>query len=178
MADREAGVWGYRLLFLALAGALMFTQLLPLEMSPGQFPGPDILMLLIFSWVIMRPAILPITLIAAVVLLSDILFMRPLGLWTLLVVLASEFLRTRATALRDTPFPLEWLLVAGVTAAVFMANALVLAVFAVSQAGLGLTLIGLIATIIAYPLVVILAGRTFGLRKIATGEVDKLGRRQ
>jgi rod shape-determining protein MreD len=55
---------------------------------------------------------------------------------------------------------------------------LILGLFAVTQPGLGLTLIGLVATILAYPLVVILAGRAFGLRKIVPGEVDRLGHRQ
>lgn len=178
MVERRPGHWGYRILFAALAGALMFVQLLPLDMAPGQFPGPDVLMLLAFSWVVMRPDLIPVLLIAGVFFLADILFMRPLGLWTLLVILGSEFLRSRSHTLRDTPFLLEWMLVATVISAVFVANTIVLALFGVSQAGLGLTLIGLIATILCYPLVVVLAGRTFGLRKITPGEVDRLGHRQ
>ncbi|RZW08823.1 MAG: rod shape-determining protein MreD [Rhodobacteraceae bacterium] len=178
MADRTPGLWGYRTLFALLAGALVFVQLLPLDMAPGQFPGPDVLMLLAFSWVVMRPDLLPVLLIAAVFFLADILFMRPLGLWTLLVIVGSEFLRSRSHTLRDTPFLLEWMLVAAVVSAVFVVNALVLLLFGVTQPVLGLTLIGLIATIMCYPLVVVLAGRTFGVRKITPGEVDRLGHRQ
>ncbi|WP_413718012.1 rod shape-determining protein MreD [Silicimonas sp. MF1-12-2] len=178
MADPATGLWGYRALFLALCIAVAFVQLLPLDMGPGQIPGPDVLMLLAFSWVIMRPDYVPVFLIAAVFFLADLLFMRPLGLWTALVVLGAEFLRSRSFTLRDTPFLLEWLLVSGVVTAVFIGNSLFLGLFAVSQPGLGLTLIGLIATILAYPLVVILAGRAFGLRKIVPGEVDRLGHKQ
>lgn len=178
MADRTTGRLGYRLVFVALAMAVAFVQLLPLDMGPGQFPGPDVLMLLTFSWVILRPDYVPVFLIAAVFLVADILFMRPLGLWTALIVLGTEFLRVRSFALRDTPFLLEWLLVAGVATGVVIANALLLGIFAVTQPGFGLTLIGLVATIVVYPLVVILAGRAVGLKKIAPGEVNRLGHRQ
>lgn len=178
MADRDTSLWMYRALFVALFVAVAFVQLLPLEMGPGQIPGPDILMLLAFSWVVMRPDYVPVFLIAAIFFVADLLFMRPLGLWTALVVLGTEFLRNRSFTLRDTPFSIEWLMVSGVIVAVFLANMLALGLFAVTQPSLGLTLIGLIATILAYPLVVILAGRAFGLRKIVPGEVDRLGHRQ
>ena len=178
MADRATGLLGYRALFVALCGAVAFVQLLPLDMGPGKMPGPDVLMLLAFSWVIMRPDYVPVFLIAVIFFLSDLLFMRPLGLWTALVVIGSEFLRGRSFTLRDTPFLVEWLLVTGVITGVFIANTLILGLFGVIQPGLGLTLIGLIATILAYPLVVILAGRAVGLRKIVPGEVDQLGHRQ
>lgn len=178
MADRATGALGYRALFVALAAAVAFVQILPLDLGPGQLPGPDVLMLLAFSWIIMRPDYVPVFLIAAVFFLADLLFMRPPGLWTALVVLGTEFLRARSFTLRDTPFLLEWLLVAGVITAVFIANALILGLLAVTQPGFGLTLIGLVATILAYPLVVILAGRAVGLKKIVPGEVDRLGHRQ
>lgn len=178
MAENAGGLWGHRLTFLGLAAAIGFVQLLPLDLGPGGFPGPDVLLLLALSWVVMRPDYVPVTLLAAVFFLADLLFMRPLGLWTALVILASEFLRVRSFTLRDTPFLLEWLQVAAAITVIFVINTLVLALFAVAQPGLGLTLIRLIATILAYPLVVILAGRAFGLKKIVPGEVDRLGHRQ
>lgn len=178
MAERGANPWSHRMMFLALAAAVAFAQLLPIETSPGRFPGPDILVLLAFSWVVMRPDYVPVWILAGVFLLADLLLMRPPGLWTALVILGSEYLRARSFSLRDTPFLLEWLLISGVIFAIFVVNFLILALFAVAQPGPGLTLVRLIATILAYPLVVILAGRAFGLRKIVPGEVDRLGHRQ
>lgn len=178
MADGVANLWTYRTVYVGLSAAAMFVQLLPLEIGPGRIPGPDILLLLALSWIILRPDYVPVAMIATVFFLADILFMRPLGLWTALVVVGTEFLRLRSVTLRDTPFALEWLLVAGVITAIFVVNWLVLTLFAVVDPGLGLTLIRLIATILAYPLVVILAGRAVGVRKIVPGEVDRLGHRQ
>ena len=179
MADAlPSGRWRYRLLFLGIAGVLFFVQLLPLDLEPGRLPGPDVLLLLAFAWVLRRPDFVPVTLIAAVFLLADILFMRPLGLWTALVVLGVEFLRARSYAVRDWSFVVEWLMVSAVITAVFVLNSLILAIFVAGDAPLGLVLLRLIVTIAAYPIVVALGARAMGLRKIAPGEVDILGHRQ
>jgi len=177
MADRVRTVWGYRVLFLCLGAAIVFVRLLPLHPGPGAIPGPDILMLLALAWVVLRPELLPVWLLAAVFLMADVLFMRPLGLWAALVLLGTEFLRSRAYALRDASFFVEWLVVSLVILAMTVANGLILGIFAVDQPTLGLTLIRMLATILAYPLVVILGGRAFGLKKLAPGETDRLGQR-
>ncbi len=132
-------------------------------------------MLITCAWVVRRPDFLPTLLIAAVFLLGDVIFMRPLGLWAAFVVMGTEFLRMRAVAWRDLNFLLEWFMVAGVLSAMTLVNRLVLWVIFVDQPALGLTLIRLLGTIAVYPLVVLLAARFFGLRKLAPGAVDRLG---
>jgi len=119
----------------------------------------------------------PVGLIAAVMLAADFLFMRPPGLWAALVVLGTEFLRVREQGLRDLPFFVEWGLVAGVLLAMTLAEAATLLVFVVDQPSLGLTLIQLIMTILAYPLVVGVTAFGMGLRRAAPGEVDDMGHR-
>lgn len=174
MAEATEGLWRYRLLFIVLAALVAFVQLLPLDPGPGQLPGADILLLIAFSWTVMRPRVLPVPLLAVVFLAADILLMRPPGLWTALAILGCEFLRSRRALLRNAPFPVEWLLVAAVVAAVTIANALILAIFAVPQPSAGLTVIRMVFTMAAYPLVLVLAGRAFGLRK-STANRDALG---
>ncbi|MXQ09532.1 rod shape-determining protein MreD [Alphaproteobacteria bacterium GH1-50] len=174
----RAAHWKFRGLFLLIAAVLFFVQLLPLASGAGRMPGPDVLLLVVAAWVLRRPDYVPVLLIAAVFLLADILFMRPLGLWTAIVILGTEFLRARSVAVRDWSFAVEWLVVAVTIAVMFLANALVLTLFMANDAPLGLTLIHLIATVLAYPLVVILGARAMGLQKIAPGEVDALGHRQ
>ncbi len=174
----QSGRWTYRGLFLGIASLIIFVKLLPLEPGPGGIPGPDFLLLIAVAWGVRRPEFVPVPLIAVVFLMADFLFMRPLGLWTAIVIMGLEFLRGRSVAMRDNTFVTEWLSVAGLITLMYLANAVVLTIFMVDQPGLGQTLIRLIATIAAYPLVVILAARAFGLRKITPGEVDQLGRRQ
>lgn len=178
MADQRGKLWTYRFVFAVIAAAIAFVQLLPLDLRAQPIPGPDVLTLLAFSWVVMRPEFVPVALLAVVFFLGDILFMRPLGLWTALVILGAEFLRSRSVALRDASFLAEWALVTGVFSAILVANTLILALFAVDQPGLGQAVLRLVITVLFYPLVVILGGRAVGLRKIVPGEVDRLGHRQ
>ena len=88
-----------------------------------------------------------------------------------------EYLRSASINMRDGTFVGGWATVAGVITVMYLANSLMLGLFFVEQPGLGLTLIRLIATIVAYPLVVVLAAHSLGMRKFAPGEVDHLGHR-
>ena len=108
-ATRE--VWAHRILFVVLALVFLFFRLLPLGevIAPcgpeatgcrlmawfSHMPGPDLLLCIIFAWTMRRPDYLPVLLIAAVVLLEDLIMLRPPGLWTGLVVLVSEIIRKR-----------------------------------------------------------------------------------
>ena len=169
--------WSFRALYLGLAALLIFFRLLPLSTLPGGVPGPDLMLCMTFVWVLRRPDFLPAAAIVAVFLLEDLLLMRPPGLWTVLVLLATEFLRDRVAMMRSLPFFVEWATVAGVLAAMVLANRLILALAMVPQGGLGLTLLQLLVTAIAYPAVVFLTRTAFGLRRTGPGGSDALGNR-
>jgi rod shape-determining protein MreD len=178
MAEPVArGVWSHRALYVALAGMLLFLRMLPLGSVAGSWPGPDLLLCLTLAWVLRRPDFVPALLIALVVLLEDLLLMRPPGLWAAIVVLAAEFLRTRTALTRELGFLIEWLLVAGVILAAILGYRLVLTLVMLPQAGLGQTLAQAAGTILCYPLVVVASRLAFGVRKPATGEIDAYGRR-
>jgi rod shape-determining protein MreD len=167
----------WRTIFLTLALIVALVRLLPLGEGAGGVPGPDLLVALAFAWVLRRPDYVPVLVVAAVMLVADFLFMRPPGLWAAITVMGVEFLRNRESAFRDLPFPVEWGMVALVLLAMTLANALVQLVLMVDQPSLGLTLLQLIATILAYPLVVAVTVFALGLRRAAPGEVDDRGQR-
>ena len=169
--------WRYRTRSVALSFLDVFARLLPLDAGAGRFPGPDVILLLAFVWVLRRPDYVPALLVAVVVLMTDVLFLRPLGLWAACVILGLEFLRSREAASRDLPFLLEWMMVTGVIVSMTLGYVITLALFAVDQPALGLTLIQMIMTILCYPLAVVFSGRILGLRKMAPGAVDQLGHR-
>lgn len=169
--------WAYRGLYLALAAALLFLRLLPLSTEPPRVPGPDLLLCLTLAWMLRRPDYVPAIFIVAVVLLEDLLLMRPPGLWALIVLLGSEFLRDREPTMRGLPFLVEWATVAAVIAIMILVNRMVLALFMVPQSGLGLTLLQGLITLLCYPVVVGLSLMALGLRRAAPGEVDAQGRR-
>lgn len=172
-----ASVWANRGLYAGLALVLLFLRLLPLGSIAGTWPGPDLLICLTFAWVLRRPDCTPVLLIAAVLLLEDLMLMRPPGLWTAIIVLATEFLRRRGALAREISFAVEWLMVAAVMAASLLAFRLALMLAMLPQISLGQAMIQLIASILCYPLVVGASRLAFGVRKPATGEVDAYGRR-
>ncbi len=173
----ERRIWVYRGLFLGLALLALFLKLLPLGGVPGGLPWPDLLLCLTMAWVLRRPEYLPALLVAGVYLLADFLLMRPPGLWALLVLLGTEFLRSRSALTRELTFVMEWMMVAGVMAAMVLGMRLVLAVAMVPQAPLDMTLAQLTLTILSYPLVVMVSSYALKVHKPATGEVDAMGRR-
>ncbi|MHC0053671.1 rod shape-determining protein MreD [Actibacterium sp. D379-3] len=164
--------WIYQLLFAALATALLFLQLLPLHTLPARFPGPDLLLCLTLAWVQRRPDFIPPLLLAAVFLVADLLLMRPPGLWTALVVLAAEFLRSRQTGAGEVPFAAEWLLTTVVIVAISLGYALILGVTATAFPGLAMSVIKIVMTVLAYPAVVLVAHQAFGLRRLTAAEID------
>jgi len=169
--------WLFRGLFLALALFLLFMRLLPLRHEPGTLPGPDLLLCLVLAWVVRRPEFLPMPMILIVMLIEDLILMRPPGLWTAIVVLATEFLRGRVALTRELNFLVEWMLIAGVMLVMMLAYRLALAVAFVPQPAVGFAIVQFLWSIALYPLVVALSRLALDLRKPAMGEVDDFGRR-
>lgn len=193
---RTASLWTFRALFAGLVVLIWFFRLLPLSMMPAswpvpegllahfpdwlyphQWPGSDLLLALTVVWVFRRPDFVPALLIATVFLLDDLLSMRPPGLWAVIVLAGTEFLRARENAMRDLPFLWEWLLAAAVMAAMMLANRLILAVFLIPQVSFGPVFLQLVATILVYPVVAVAMQMAFGLRRAAKGEIDMFGQR-
>ncbi len=170
-------VWLYRGIFVGLALFILFLRLLPLGTVPGRLPGPDLLLCVMLAWVMRRPDYLPVLMITFIVFLEDVMLMRPLGLWTALVVLATEFLRSRAALTRELNFAVEWMLVAGLMIGLLLAYRLFFAVTFLPQAGIGFALTQTLWSILCYPVVVMASRLILDLRKPAMGEVDALGRR-
>ena len=170
-------VFGYRVLFVGLAVLLLFLRLLPVDSGTEGWPGPDLLLCLICAWTMRRPDFLPVGLVAAVVVMEDLLLMRPPGLWAALVVLAAEFIRSRVALTRELTFAVEWVLVAGIMVGLFVSYRIIFAIAFVPQAGFGYAMVQVIWSILCYPLVVVVSRLVLDLRKPAMGEVNAYGRR-
>ncbi|WP_111734463.1 rod shape-determining protein MreD [Roseovarius amoyensis] len=175
MVERgPAHLWSMRALFLALCGVLMFLRLMPLDTLPRGWAGPDLIVALTLAWSLRRPEYVPPLLIAAVILLTDLLFQRPPGLWAALVLIGSQALKARAQNLRDLTFMMEWASVATTLVAMTLGFRMVLGITLVDQAPLGLSLMELVATLLAYPAVVFVSHFALGVRKAAPGDLDAM----
>lgn len=171
MADlSRLHLWTMRALFTLLCLIVIFWRILPLNTLPRGWAGPDLIVALSFVWVLRRPEYAPALLVAAVVLLADLMFQRPPGLWAALVVLGCEALKSRAPGLRDRAFGAEWFTVAMVVGAIVLGYRLTLAILMVPQAPLGLSLMQMAMTVLCYPLVVMASALIMGVRKAKPGE--------
>lgn len=169
--------WIFRGLFVAIALLLLFLRLLPLGNAPGALPGPDILLCMTLAWTVRRPDFLPMPLILMVFLVEDLILIRPPGLWTAIVIIATEFLRSRVALTRELSFIVEWLLVSGMMLGMMLVYRLTLGLAFVPQAPFGFAIVQVLWSIAVYPVVVGLSRLALDLRKPATGEVDDFGRR-
>jgi rod shape-determining protein MreD len=167
----------HRLAFVLAAFAVVFLHLLPFGLGKTHIPGPDILTLLAFAWVVRRPDYVPALLVALVTLFTDVIFVRPLGLWAALVLIGLEFLRTRESLSRDQPFLVEWFMVGATFCLITMANSLILAVFLVPQPPLKLAALQMVISVGCYPAIALATRYLFGVRRLGPGDTDAMGHR-
>lgn len=179
MADRlHSHLWIMRLVYLCLCITMMFLHLLPQDTSARSWAGPDLVLALSAAWVLRRPEFVPMSLIAVVFLMTDLLYQMAPGLWAGLVVIGTEALRARAPGLRDLSFAAEWSVVAVTLTAMTIGYQLILFVTVAERPPLDLNLMQLVMTLAAYPLVVIASQIIFGVRKQSHGDLDTLVNRR
>lgn len=172
-----ARLWLGRLTFFATAWLVLALGLVPLGFTPRFIPAPDLLLGLGFAFMLRRPDFLPVWLVALVFFLSDILLMRPPGLWTAIIVLAMEFSRNQEHRLRELAFPFEWAFVGAIMFLVMIANRLILSLLIVPQAGFATLMLHFMTSILAYPLVVLFAYVVLRLHKVTPREAVSFGGR-
>jgi len=170
-------IWAMRGVYLCICLGILLLELLPLQTEPRTIAGPDLMLLLTFTFALRRPEFVPAWAVGLIMLLADLLLHRPPGLMAGLTVVAVEALRARSDGLRTLPFSVEWLTAALAVSGVMIGYRLVLAVFVIPQAPLVLSLSQMASTAIAYPLIVLGSAALFGVRRVAPGEVDQLGHR-
>ncbi len=153
----------------------MFVRLLPLDVSAGGWPGPNWTMLAAFAWVLRRPSYVPVLLVAVLLFIEDLVFMRPPGIGAALTIIGLEFLRSRAKFARELAFLFEYGMVAGVVIAVVLANRLLLGLFVVPNVNLPLDVANIVVTLLAYPIIVVVSSQIFGLRHAPLGSFDASG---
>lgn len=106
-------IWAFRAVYLILGLLSIAYPLLPLQFTPVRIPTPDLLFALTLAWVVRQPASAPFLLVAALAILADAALMRPIGLWALLLLVASETVRLSYRTIQERGLWLEFSLVAG-----------------------------------------------------------------
>ncbi len=139
------------LTYLLAVLAIIYLNLLPLRTGSAFSASPDLIYCLTIGWVMRRPDSAPVILVALAGLTADILLGRPLGLWALLMVLASEFFRNRETGKGLQMRLLEWFSVAASFLVILLAYKAVLTIgFSTAPTFTALAW-HLLLTVVAYP---------------------------
>lgn len=169
-------IWAYNLLFVMAAFLLLTIRMLPQVPVVRPWHQPDLLFCLMAAWLVRRPEYLSPAVIVGTVLIAEMLFLQPPGLWAALVLLASEFFRSTADRVRFLPFGYEWLIAATAYAVSTLAYSLLLALMLVPGPDARMVALQLFATTAAYPLVVAATNLVFRIRKsssIRTGLLEE-----
>ena len=116
----------YMLLFLGISALILFTRMLPLHNGAQNFPPPDLILCFAFAWTVRRPDYLPVLLVAAILLVGDMLSLAPPGIAPLLAILGLEALRSRRGLLAEQGFALEWVSVGAILTLMMLAERLIL----------------------------------------------------
>ena len=175
MASAISRKWSYRAGYVLLCGVLIFFKMLPLGTVPSRIPGPDLIFVFTAAWVLRRPVYVPVLAIAGVHFLTDLMFLRPPGLWTALCLLGYEFLRTRRFGPVEITLPVEIILVALTFSATVVAYLLVLKLLLVPAPGLLPMALHVLTTIAAYPFAVAISHFIFDVKRGRRGDVDADG---
>lgn len=158
-------------IYIGIGLMILFFQLMPLHPGQPGRPGPDLSLCLTFAWVLRRPDQLPAVVIVALSVVGDLLLGRPFGLWSLFILMATELLRPRAQRWADQAFLFEWLRVAILMGLMLISNRLIMVLFLLPVPALAPVVLQWVATVAAYPLVV-LAVHVIGIRRLSTAELE------
>ena len=161
-------------LFCAAMAVLLFLRLLPLSAGATRWPGADLELCLVLAWVLRRPDQLAAPVIALVFVAQGIILFQPLGLWAAIVLAGSEAARLREARWRDGPFMVEWLRTAILMGMMMLAYRIIQVLFMMPVPALGQVILHFIATVAAYPLVVLAARILFGLRRTTPALAEQM----
>lgn len=158
---------------LAMA-VLLFLRLLPLSAGTTRWPGPDLELCLVLAWVLRRPDQLAAPVIVLAFLVQNVILFQPLALWPVIVLAGSEAARLREGRWRDGPFMVEWLRTAILMGMMVLGYRIMQVLFMMPVPALGQVILQFIATVAAYPAVVLAARILFGLRRITPAEAEQM----
>ena len=166
----DAAFWrlqAVRALYAVAVLAIIVVLLLPIGSGGARFPGPDIILVLTIAWTIRAPNQLPAVLVGAVLLVADLVLMRPPGLMAAITIVGVEFIRARQSTWRGLNLPAEWAIGGAVVAAILITNALAHTIFLVPQPPLGQTVIRLLISVLVYPIMVAVVLYVFKIESAA-----------
>jgi len=170
-------IWLFRGVFLLLGLLAIAYPILPLQFTPARWPAPEFLFALTMAWVVRQPKSAPFLLIALLAIVADAVLMRPMGLWALLLLMASETVRFSYRAIQERGIMMEFSMVAGLFLAMLIVQNILLWVSFSQSLELARMLQFGMLTLLCYPVMVAFLHYIIRVRKPDTANrPDRLGK--
>ncbi len=170
-------IWLYRGLYGLLGLLAIAYPILPLQFTPERWPALGLLFALTMAWVVRQPESAPFLLIAALAILADAVLMRPMGLWALLLLMASETVRFSYRSIQGRGLAMEFTVVAGVLLAMVIVQNLLLWISFSQSLEARRMLQFTVLTLLCYPVMVAFLHYIIRVRKPDhTNRPDRLGK--
>ena len=154
----------YPILFALIIFVLIFIKVLPLNTVPKGWTAPDLSLCVTLVWCLRRPTEAPIILLAALFLLQDIIFQRPIGLFAAVATVMCEWAKHQALRADEFPFFVEWVTAAIAIIAIFILVQSIASLSLIAKPSIWVYVTEFIFTILVYPLVTLLCRYGLGLR--------------
>ena len=151
VVDPSLRILRLRLTYLLIVMLLVLFKTMPIHTSTDQFAMPDIPLVITFVWVVRRPDVMGPILITLAFIFADMILQRPPGLWTLIVLCGSMFLRSRTIYFKEVIFFYEWLMIAIVVIFCFTAHQFLLLLTFLPTHNLAVLVKQALLTIMLYP---------------------------
>jgi len=152
IVDPSLRILRLRFTYLLIVMLLVLFQTMPIHTSIDQFSMPDIPLVITFVWVMRRPDVMGPILITIAFLFADMILQRPPGLWALIVLCGSMFLRSRTIYFKEVIFFYEWLTISIVIIICFIANQFLLLLTFLPTHNLEFLVKQALFTIMLYPI--------------------------
>jgi len=143
----------------AVALVLVFLSFLPVGRIFGSSAMPALAFVAVYYWAVVRPELLPPMAVFAIGLIFDLLSAGPIGLWAFVYLFAYALTVTQRFFLINAPFSIFWggfAVVAGIAGIIAWAAA---SLFFSEALAVGPILWHMVATVLLFPLVVLVLAR-------------------
>ncbi len=159
-----------QLLFFALSMFLLMLQLLPISGGTSALSAPDTILALALCWAVRAPFAMGTGVVMVVMLTCDIVLQKPLGLASLSILIAIQWLRYHSENIRDMAFVLEWLTIGAAYLLIYGAQLVILKLIAPEHADVRVFVVQAIGGVLFYPIAVSASFLLFGIRRTWTTE--------
>jgi len=147
-------VWTASIKYVLLCCIIISFQILPLPIVQQEILWPDLIFLFTVGWLVRRPNQLPISIIFAIHLISDILLLRPIGLWSGLSLIIFVFVKWKVYMAKTIfKFGQELIFVMALLSLGLITNLMLQYIFKILNPPFLMITLQMTFTLLTYPLV-------------------------